>query len=329
MSGESATLEAAELARSIEAALAPFAGVGARAGLEPGDFTTAARWLVQAEQLGLAGFGVSMLLRDLERLGAEAPRADYAGSGADAPLALDAAGLPGPVVLAAAVRRATAAASSSGIGFVGIRGVGALGVLGLAVREAAGRGFFALATAQAPAMVAPWGGASPAIGTNPIAFAAPRAGAGPLTVDFATSALTFAAVRAHLASGEPLPSGAAIDAAGAATSDARAVHALLGESRVASLAGLFVELFAGSATGGRDATHSATRGAAVLVVNPALTGGVDAADSVASVASDWAAAGGHVPARFDALAAPGTPVSGTVTLSRAALAGIASLGGVS
>lgn len=301
---------------------------GDRLGLVADDAARAARWIVEAESLGLRGFGIEMLQRDLDRLRAEAPRhtsLSERGSAPDAAEiaaigALDATGIPGPLALAAAVRRAESAAREHGVGIVGMRNVGALGVLGLAARDLALGGRVALLTAQAPAVVAPWGGTAGAIGTNPLAFAAPRAGEPPLVADFATSRLTLAELRDLRARGGSLPEGTALDADGSPTTDPASAHVLLAEGRLASLVGLLIEVLAGAATGGRvpAGTQTSGRGATVVALDPARSGGTAAAATVAEIADQWATAGGHVPARFDALPeASGVP-GGSVTLTPAA-----------
>lgn len=304
-----------------------------RSALGAGDSADAERaafWLLQAEALGLRGFGLDMLLRELERLGTDragTARATDAARAAVAPAppapisSLDASGVPGPLALAAAVRRASEAADAQGIGLVGVRGAGALGVLGLAARSLALEGRVAVVAAQAPAMVAPWGGRAPAIGTNPLAFSAPRSGDAPLVADFATSGITLAELRERRSSGERLPQGVALDAAGEPTEDPADVAALLAAGRLGSLVGLFVEVLAGAATGGRtraDAPADAAahgRGAIVIAIDPERSGGALVADSCARIAADWVAAGGHVPGRFDRLPAEPGSLPETIAVS--------------
>ncbi|QZY52202.1 Ldh family oxidoreductase [Leucobacter tenebrionis] len=327
------------LRQQIAAVLAPYAEAGAARGIAAEDADRAALWLVQAEQLGLGGFGLDMLLRDLTRLdsggglepGLEEP-AERSAAGVEpgaAVTSFDAAGVPGPLALAAAARISAGGASTHGIGLVGISGVGALGVLGLAARALAEEGNFALVSAQAPAMVAPWGGREPAIGTNPLAFGAPRDAAPPLVADFATSQLTLAELRLRRETGEALPAGTALDAAGAPTTDPAAAAALLPEGRLGSLAGLLVEVLAGAAVGGRTPRGDAAagRGAVVLALDPMRAGGGRIAETVAEIASDWRAAGGHVPGRFDALSTPEAPPA--ISVERGRYSALVNLGAAS
>lgn len=284
-----------------------------------GDAALAAFWVLQAESLGLREFGIRMLAREFERLDGAGGIPAVPAAESDAPSSigeLDGTGMPGVVALAAAVRRASAATTSHGVGLVGVRGVGALGVLGLAARTLAAEGRVALIAAQAPAAVAPWGGRAPAVGTNPLAIALPRAGSMPLVVDYATSALTQAAVRGRAERGEALPHGSALGADGTETTDALAVAALLPDGLAGSLTGLLVELLAGAATGGRapTGTPAATRGALVLAFDPAQAGGIGADRIAVSVGRDWTAAGGHLPARFDTLPVTADRLTGTLAV---------------
>lgn len=320
------TLPAGELHRALVAALVAATGDAGSTGATHADTERAALWLTQAEQLGLPGFGVGMLLRDLERMAA--PVGAAADSPGPAPIAaLDATGVPGPLALATATRLAGAAARTHGVGVVGIRNVGALGILGFAARDLAADGAVALVAAQAPAKVAPWGGTSPAIGTNPLAVAAPRAAEAPLVADFATAPITQAALAAHRDRGTPLPAGIALDAAGEPTLDAGHVATILPESLLGSLGGFLVEIIAGIAVGGRGpaGAPASGRGAFVLALDPARAGGDSAALDSVQLAADWRAAGGHVPARFDALPFGESAPSGQVTVTTESLAALRAL----
>lgn len=282
----------------------------------PDDVALAAFWLLQAEQLGLPEFGIRMLARDLARLDDAPDARPPTGDDGAAIGSVDATGAPGIVSLASAVRRASGAVSSNGLAIIGIRGAGALGILGLAARSLAAEGAVALVAAQSPAAVAPWGARAAAIGTNPLAVGAPRADAPPLVIDYATSALTLAAVREAATAGASLPDDSAIDAEGAPTTDPTTVAALLPTGLVGSLTGLVVELLAGVAVGGRvsDPEAPSTRGAVVIAFDPARAGADDAAAAAADLDRDWRAAGGHLPARFDVLTADSADLPTTIDI---------------
>jgi L-2-hydroxycarboxylate dehydrogenase (NAD+) len=69
--------------------------------------------------------------------------------------------------------------------------------------------------------MAPWGGAEPLIGTNPIAFAIPAGEEAPVVLDIATSTSSFGYVRDHAMQGKPIPEGWVIDRAGQPITDPR------------------------------------------------------------------------------------------------------------
>lgn len=91
------------------------------------------------------------------------------------------------------------------------------------VERLAEAGLVALACNPSHAWVAPAGGRSPLLGTNPFAFGWPRPGKDPYVFDFATSAVARGELELRRRAGEPIPEGVAIDAAGRATTDPQAV----------------------------------------------------------------------------------------------------------
>jgi LDH2 family malate/lactate/ureidoglycolate dehydrogenase len=120
------------------------------------------------------------------------------------------------------------------------------------VEALAGAGLVAVACTQALSYVAPAGGITPLYGTNPMAFAWPRAGHPPLVFDQASSASARGEIQIHLRDGKPIPQGWAIDAAGHPTTDAAAALAgaqlPFGGYKGAAIA-LMIELLAGALIG--------------------------------------------------------------------------------
>lgn len=312
------TVSTAEAVDALRAHLAPFAS----GTIVAADVERAALWLLQAELLGLPEFGVDMLQRELARLATIETEPD-AWAPSDAGLAaasIDATSVPGVLALAAAVRLATERVGQAGAAIIGIRGAGAMGVLGCAARSLAESGALGFVAAQAPAVVAPWGASAPAIGTNPLAVGAPRRGAAPLVVDYATSPVTLAAVRRAQAEAEPLRAGLAVDRDGRPTMDASQLGAILPESLLGSLTGLVVEVIAGVAVGGRTggALQPKSRGAIVIAFDPGATGATDAGGAAVRLGEDWQRAGGHLPARFDALPGALDELAPTITVGNPA-----------
>jgi L-2-hydroxycarboxylate dehydrogenase (NAD+) len=102
------------------------------------------------------------------------------------------------------------------------------------------------------AEVVPYGGGSPALGTNPHSWAFPtqKAIGFPVLVDWATSAISMGRVQQLAREGRSLPEGVAIDSAGAITTDPDQVAGLLpfGAHKGYGLA-LINELFAATIGG--------------------------------------------------------------------------------
>jgi LDH2 family malate/lactate/ureidoglycolate dehydrogenase len=120
------------------------------------------------------------------------------------------------------------------------------------VEALAEEGLVALACTAAMSYVAPAGGSKPLYGTNPMAFAWPRAGHPPLVFDQASSASARGEIQLHLRDGRPIPAGWALDAAGHPTTDPAAALAgaqlPFGGYKGAAIA-LMIELLAGALIG--------------------------------------------------------------------------------
>ncbi len=87
------------------------------------------------------------------------------------------------------------------------------------VEELTAHGLAAIAMCPSYATVAPAGGTSALMGTNPFAFGFPRAGHDPYVFDFATSVAARGEVELHRIAGKPLPEGWGLDADGQPTTD--------------------------------------------------------------------------------------------------------------
>jgi delta1-piperideine-2-carboxylate reductase len=90
------------------------------------------------------------------------------------------------------------------------------------VEALAEQGVAAIAMTPSHAYVAPAGGSRPLFGTNPFAFAWPRAGQAPFVFDFATSVAARGEIELARRKNEPIPDGWAIDRDGNPTNDAEA-----------------------------------------------------------------------------------------------------------
>ena len=122
-----------------------------------------------------------------------------------------------------ATRAVIERASAHGFALVGVDNLWMSGRSAYYVEMAARAGLIGIHTVAAPPMVAPHGGARPALGTNPIAFGFPLPG-DPLVIDLGTSAFTGTDLQFRARLGMPLPEGVALDAHGRPTTDARAAR---------------------------------------------------------------------------------------------------------
>ncbi|HEV2918530.1 MAG TPA: Ldh family oxidoreductase, partial [Actinomycetota bacterium] len=122
-----------------------------------------------------------------------------------------------------ATRAAIERAKPHGLALVAIRNLWMSGRSAYYVEMAARAGLIGIHTVAAPPMVAPLGGARPALGTNPIAFGFPLEG-DPLVIDLGTSAFMGTDLKFRERLGIPRPEGVALDEHGRPTTDAGAAR---------------------------------------------------------------------------------------------------------
>lgn len=185
----------------------------------------------------------------------------------------------------AAISQLCDLAERTGIAFAGIHRSHHCGQLGTHVEQVAARGFAALMVSNTPKAIAPWGGAQPVFGTNPIAFAAPRDKAPPLVIDLSLSKVARGKIMAAAKSGQPIPEGWALDPNGAPTTDAAAALAgtmvPMGEAKGAALA-LMVEILSATLIGANHSYEASSFfdaagdppgvGHSLIVFNPHMAG---------------------------------------------------------
>ncbi len=116
----------------------------------------------------------------------------------------------------------------------------------------AGCGFVGLACTAYMPMVAPAGSKDALLGTNPISFAWPRPGHGPVVYDMATAAMAMGDVQIAARDGRQVPTGTGLDADGNPSNDpaaiAKGVLLPFGGYKGSAIA-LMVELLAAGLTG--------------------------------------------------------------------------------
>lgn len=211
--------------------------------------------LVAADADGLASHGVARL----------PAYADQALSGkvkglvepvveqrADAVLHVDARSGFAFRAIAEGLERGAELAAQSGMVGVGVSCSHHMGAAGYHVERMAKRGLIALAMSNSPAAIAPWGGNRSLFGTNPVAFACPRADAPPLVIDLSLSKVARGKIKLAADRQEPIPEGWAVDAEGRPTRDAQAALTgsmlPIGDAKGAALV-LMVEILTATLTG--------------------------------------------------------------------------------
>ncbi len=128
-----------------------------------------------------------------------------------------------PAVLA--MRTAMDKARKAGAAAVAVRNSNHYGAAGYYSQMAAVDGLLGLSLTNAPTkQVAPMFGADSALGTNPIAFAAPAGANQPFSLDMATSTVAFGKVSIARRAGKALPEGWMTDRSGAPVTDAVRAH---------------------------------------------------------------------------------------------------------
>jgi len=215
-----------------------------------------ARALVAAEADGQSGHGLSRVpaYADQVRVGKvrgdATPVVEERGPTA---LRVDAAdGFAYPAI-ARGLPRLGGMARAAGVAGMAVTNSHHFGMAGYHVESPAARGLVALAFGNSPAAIAPWGGSRALFGTNPIAFACPRArGAPPLVIDLGLSKVARGKVMVAAQRGQPIPEGWATDAEGRPTTDAQAAlkgtMLPMGDAKGAALV-LMVEILAAALTG--------------------------------------------------------------------------------
>lgn len=226
----------------------------AAAGLREDACDIVADTLVAADLRGVSSHGVYRLpiyLQRLERgLVDRDPKPVVLRQGGAVAL-VDAQHAPGQVAGVYAVDLAISLARAHGVGLTLVRRSSHYGAAAYYVLRAARQGLVALTVSNVEPDVVPFGGARAALGTNPLAFAAPGGpGAEPVVLDMATSQVAMGKVLRARVTGEPLEPGWAVDAEGRPTTDPEAARAVvpLGGAKGYGLA-LMIELLAGALSG--------------------------------------------------------------------------------
>jgi uncharacterized oxidoreductase len=193
------------------------------AGATPANAHDVATSLVEADLVGHDSHGVRRLvpyvqaIRDGQLDPAVEATVDRARSAASV---VDCRHGFGQVAARLAVTEARRLSSEHGAGVVAIRRCNHIGRLGEYVQLLADDDAVGLAFGNADPSVAPFGGRERRLGTNPLAWAAPRArNRPPVLADFATAAIAEGKVALADAAGEQVAPGSVVGPDGRATTD--------------------------------------------------------------------------------------------------------------
>lgn len=164
----------------------------------------------------------------------------------------------GPVVGTRAMEAALDLARQHGTGFVGVRHSNHFGPAAYYVEKAITRGCIGLAISNAPPNMAPFGGKTRFLGTNPVAIGIPAGQENPLIFDASTSVVARGKIIVAAHTKQPIPEGWAIDPDGYPTTDpdrALAGAVLPFGGPKGSAISFIIDIFCGVLTGAAFASH--------------------------------------------------------------------------
>jgi LDH2 family malate/lactate/ureidoglycolate dehydrogenase len=218
---------------------------------------TAAQVLVSANLRGVDSHGILRIKNYLDRLnsGLNNPRPNITIE-RDNPNALLVNGDNGTgmVVGVYAMRLAITRAREFGVASVGVHHSSHYGMAAYYAIMAAEQDMVGLTLANTSPAMPPWGGVTPYLGTNPLAFAAP----GGFVFDMATTQVSGGKFMVAMREGRKIPTGWATDRAGKPTDDPEVawngLYAPLGGYKGFGLA-LMVEILASTLTGAAHGPH--------------------------------------------------------------------------
>jgi LDH2 family malate/lactate/ureidoglycolate dehydrogenase len=164
----------------------------------------------------------------------------------------------GPVVGSKAMEAALDLARSHGTGFVGVRHSNHFGPAAYYVEKAVCQGFIGMAISNAPPHMAPFGGKTRFLGTNPVAIGIPAGEEDPLIFDASTSVVARGKIIVAAHTKTPISEGWALDPDGYPTTDpdqALAGAVLPFGGPKGSAISFIIDIFCGVMTGASFALH--------------------------------------------------------------------------
>lgn len=193
----------------------------------------------------------------------------------------------GHYVATRAMRLAIDKAKKNGIGAVGVYNSNHFGIAGYYAELAMREGLIGVVTTTTDALVHPWGGVEPLLGTNALAIGIPSEPQ-PILLDMAMSVAARGKLVKALKESKPIPEGWAIDSEGRPTTDPKkgldGALSPFGGAKGYGLA-LVLELLAGPLVGaaaGKDVVGTlepvdgfSTKGDFMIAIDPAAFGSLE------------------------------------------------------
>lgn len=200
------------------------ADIFARGGMSDGHAGIVADALVWANLRGMDSHGVSRVpgyVEWMRRGDINATPRMTIGTETAAVMVLEADRAAGPVAMTEAMAHAVRKAREAGAGLVLVRATTHTAALGYYTLIAAREGLAGIAFAASTPLMAYHGARTGGVSTTPISIAMPGGDDGPLLLDMSTGVIAMGKLVQARRTGESLPEGAALDADGHPTTDAK------------------------------------------------------------------------------------------------------------
>ncbi len=231
------------------------------AGLPRADAALVTDNLIQADLRGLGSHGISRVLVYVNRL-----RGGWVNTRPNVRILHEKPGLlhldgdngMGAVVGACAMDMCIEKAAAAGSATCSVQKANHFGIAWFYTQRAVARDMVGVAASNNPPNMAPWGGITPMIGTNPFSLAVPAARHRPMVLDMSSSIVARGRINVAEIENKPIPLGWAIDRKGKPTTDA--VEALkgsvlpFGQHKGYGIA-LMVDVFCGALSGAAFSNH--------------------------------------------------------------------------
>jgi LDH2 family malate/lactate/ureidoglycolate dehydrogenase len=270
------------------------------AGVQEDTAKKVAEVLVYADKTGVSSHGVLRVEHYCKRVksGGMNPEAHFSCEVLSPSAAIfDADDGMGHAAMIEATDQAISMAKESGIASVLVKNTSHCGALSYYASRAADAGMCSIIMTQTDKCVAPFGGAKPFFGTNPLAFGFPVEGHESVIIDMATSEVALGKILHARETGKEIPSTWAVDENGAPTTDPNKATTLLpfagpkGYSialAIDALTGVLAGAAYGPHINGMYSDYEKMRklGSSVLVIDPTFFGNNNFAQMMANMVND-------------------------------------------